>query len=106
MELFENEPAKSISVTDLSLFLHVSTSHLQHLFKRDTGMTIREFVLEVRLNKAELLLRTTDERIRQICFAVGFHDVSNFNHAFKRKYGFSPREYRLRIVLALFPGRV
>jgi len=103
IDLFENEPATSFSIAGLSRLFHVSGSHLEHLFKRDTGMTIREFILRTRLNKAAGLLGTTDEHVRQICFAVGFSDVSNFNHAFKRTYGVSPREYRMRIMRTRFP---
>jgi len=96
IELLQNEPTRAFSVADLSARFHVSASHLQHLFKRDAHMSIREFILRTRLRTAARMLRTTEERIRQISFAAGFSDISNFNHAFRREFGVSPREYRLR----------
>ena len=40
------------------------------------------------------LIASTDERISQIGYAVGFRDPSNFNHAFKKSFGVSPKQYR------------
>ncbi len=94
--LLEKEPGQPYSVTELSDRVHVSASHLQHLFKRDVHMSIREFILCVRLRAAAVMIGTTRERIRQISFAAGFRDIPNFNHAFKRMFGISPREYRSR----------
>jgi AraC-like DNA-binding protein len=100
VQLLEAEPARSFSVADLCDRFHMSPSHLQHLFKRDVHMSIREFLLHTRLRAAAVMIGTTRERIRQISFAVGFRDISNFNHAFKRQYGVNPREYRMRGILA------
>ena len=41
-----------------------------------------------------MLIVQTHERISQIAYSVGFGDVSNFNHAFKRRFHMSPRQYR------------
>lgn len=103
VRLVEEEPARDFSVAELCDRLHVSPSHLQHLFKRDVKMSLREFIMHTRLRTAAAMIGTTRERIRQISFATGFRDISNFNHAFKRQYGVSPREYRLRNLLAKGP---
>jgi transcriptional regulator GlxA family with amidase domain len=98
--LVETEPARELSVGELCDRLNVSPSHLQHLFKRDVHMSLRQFILHVRLRAAARMIDTTRERIRQISFAAGFRDISNVNHAFKRQYGVSPRAYRLRSILS------
>jgi AraC-like DNA-binding protein len=59
-------------------------------------MTVREFLRERRLAAAAALLAKTEERISIISRKVGFADVSNFNHAFRRRFGMSPRQYRER----------
>jgi transcriptional regulator GlxA family with amidase domain len=100
VKLLEAELTHTFSVANLCDRLHVSPSHLQHLFKRDVHMSIREFILRTRLRAAAVMIGTTRERIRQISFASGFRDISNFNHAFKRQFGVSPREYRMRSILA------
>ena len=43
---------------------------------------------------AAMLIVQSHERISQIAYSVGFGDVSNFNHSFKRRFGMSPRQYR------------
>ena len=81
---------------DLAARVGLSASGLEHLFKRHALMSIRDYVLSLRLMRAAYLLARTDERISQICYAVGFRDASNFNHVFKRSFGMSPKEYRQR----------
>jgi AraC family transcriptional regulator len=99
VKLLEAEPTRAFSLAYLCDRFHMSPSHLQHLFKRDVHMSIREFILRTRLGAAAVMIGTTRERIRQISFAAGFRDISNFNHAFKRQFGVSPREYRMRSIL-------
>lgn len=100
IESIRRSCARPPSLADLSSLAGISVSRLQHLFKEEMRMSIREYVSEIRLTMAVEMVAGTKERIRQICFSVGFADVSNFNHAFKRRFGVSPREYRTRTRLA------
>lgn len=72
----------------------LSPSRLTHLFKQKTRISIRDFIQASRLARAAELIASTDERISQIGYAVGFRDPSNFNHAFKKSFGVSPKQYR------------
>lgn len=72
----------------------LSPSRLTHLFKQKTRLSIRDFIQASRLLHAAELIASTDERIAQIGYAVGFRDPSNFNHAFKKSFGVSPKQYR------------
>lgn len=91
--LEENASAR-ITVRELAERVQLSESRLQHLFRSEVLLTIRGFVRLQRLRRAAHLIASTDERISQICFAVGFTDVSNFDHVFKREFGVSPRQLR------------
>ena len=82
------------TLEQLAESVSLSMSRLSHLFKAEVGMSIQAYVRERRLLMAAMLLVQTHEHISQIAYAVGFGDVSNFNHAFKRRFGVSPREYR------------
>jgi AraC family transcriptional regulator of arabinose operon len=75
--------------------LGVGLSRLEHLFKRDTGRSMREYVRERRLREGARLLATTRMRINEVGLAVGFPDPANFTHAFKELFGVCPREYRI-----------
>ena len=89
-EEYRNPPAIEQLAEDVGL----SASRLAHLFRENTGTSIQGYILERRLKAAGMLLLQTHERISQIAYSVGFGDVSNFNHAFKRRFGMSPRQYR------------
>jgi AraC family transcriptional regulator, arabinose operon regulatory protein len=82
------------SVHELATMVGLSSSRLAHLFREEVGMSIRSYVVARRLHVAALLILQTDERISQIAYSVGFNDVSNFNHAFKKLHGRSPGQHR------------
>jgi AraC family transcriptional regulator of arabinose operon len=82
------------SVEQLADDVGLSASRLAHLFREQIGRSIQAYILERRLMMAALLIAQTHEQISQIAYSVGFGDVSNFNHAFKRRFSMSPRQYR------------
>ncbi|HVG23253.1 MAG TPA: AraC family transcriptional regulator [Thermoanaerobaculia bacterium] len=94
--LLEERAGSGVRVGELAELVGLGASRLEHLFKSDARMSIRDFVREQRLAEAAALLVRTEERISTIGYQVGFGDVSNFNHAFKRRFGVSPRAYRER----------
>ncbi len=71
-----------------------SSSYAASLFTRIIGHSLKRYVIVKRVLAAKRLLTNTDDPISDICFAVGFGDMSNFNRAFKTIAGTSPREYR------------
>ncbi|MEQ1603482.1 MAG: AraC family transcriptional regulator [Pyrinomonadaceae bacterium] len=85
-------------VDALAEMSNVSISHLQHLFKEETGKSITQHVKQLRLEKACSLLQTTNLRIKEICYSVGMADCSHFVRDFKREFGVSPSEYRNSVI--------
>ena len=88
-------------VADLAAAVNLAPSRLQHLFKSDVRMSIRQHVQQRRLTEAARLIATTHLRISEIVYYVGFRDVSNFNHAFRRTFGVAPGEYRRAAALPI-----
>lgn len=82
------------TVEQLADAVGLSASRLAHLFRAEVGRSVQSYVVERRLTMAAQAIVQTDERISQIAYSVGFGDVSNFNHAFKQRFGMSPRQYR------------
>ena len=66
------------------------------LFKRETQKTFHQTLSELRMNRAMLLLTTTNEKTAQIALAVGIPDPSYFSYAFKKHFGLSPSQARGR----------
>lgn len=91
---FLNEYHSSITVSDLCKYFGRSKSHISHMFKSRSGMSISEYCNNLKLQDAKKLLLSTDFSVTQIAFDVGFNDVSYFIHLFKKKFGISPLKYR------------
>lgn len=71
-----------------------SSGYVGKLFKSMTGTTFNDFVTQVRMEQAKLLLATTDEAVAQIGERVGVYNVPYFTTLFKKKYGITPSQYR------------
>lgn len=82
--------------SDLAATVNLGVSRLAHLVRQNAQTSIRDLVRRRRIAEAARLLLTTHQRISEICYYVGFTDLSNFNHAFRRELGVSPRQYRQR----------
>ncbi|WP_422082049.1 helix-turn-helix transcriptional regulator [Ulvibacterium sp.] len=75
----------------------LSASKLQLGFKFIHGMTIGEYVRDVRLKKAEQLIRTTDMNISEVVYSIGLTSRSYFCKIFKNKYRCSPKKYKTSV---------
>lgn len=85
---------KNISLTDLARAAHLSPNYFLKLFKNQTGLTPKEYILQVRLNNARFLLSNTNIKISAIASDCGFNDTSYFSMFFKKRFGLTPAEYR------------
>lgn len=92
LALIESQSPQTIS--DLALELKLSESHLQHLFKQETGVRLGRLLTEQRLQKAAELLVRTRLRIKEIAAAVGYEHASSFTRAFEQHFAQTPQVYR------------
>jgi CheY-like chemotaxis protein/AraC-like DNA-binding protein len=76
------------------------------LFRFHTGLTVHGYLRNIRLDRAAILLTTTDKRVKEIWVAVGYNDGANFDHDFLKRFHVSPREYRARAIKRLICGPV
>jgi AraC-like DNA-binding protein len=90
----EREFEKPITLDELSEELHISRSHLSHVFKKQTGTSLFDYLLRIRLDRACALLENKGLSVGEIAFSVGFNDPNYFSRAFKFRAGLSPSEYR------------
>lgn len=86
-----------ISLNSAAEYVHLNSSYLSRLFKRETGKNFSEYLLDFRINKATELLASSKQNISSIAFDVGFTDVHHFYKTFKRKIGVSANQYRKNI---------
>lgn len=90
------ESGRALRVADVAAAVGVSPHHAMAAFRRVFGMSVVEYLTRRRVAHAQRLLTTTDARILDVCFEVGFGSTSRFHEAFARYCGCSPREYRAR----------
>ncbi|WP_346775323.1 Ada metal-binding domain-containing protein [Bacillus sp. RO2] len=76
--------------------LGVSNNHLARLFKHYYGMTISEYIMELRMEEAARLLTQTDIEITEVALKAGVKSMSNFYKVFKDRTGLTPKEYRMK----------
>ena len=82
-------------LTDLADQLHYDVYWLSKEIKKRTGMNYTELVQNRRLSQATFLLSTTTLAVAEIAQAVGYDNISYFHRLFRKKYGMSPRDYRI-----------
>ena len=75
----------------------MSRWHFSRSFKRDYGITFKEFVIRERIVRAKALLGQSNASVTEIAHAVGFNELSNFTRAFTRESGVGPRQFRKQI---------
>lgn len=83
-----------LSVEDIGRDLGMSRVQLYRKVKALLGMSVNEYIQQVRLNKAKFLLRRDDLTIADIAYKVGFSSPTYFSTAFKGKYNQTPMEYK------------
>lgn len=93
---FLNEYHTNISLSDLCSHFNRSASHISHLFKKESGMSIRAFCNDLKLKDSQKMLLTTDCSVTDAALNSGFNDISYYIYLFKKKYGISPLKYRLK----------
>lgn len=84
---------EGISFDALSSEIHLSRYHICHLFKKYTGMTLNQYIINRRISKAKKLLLTR-KPVSEIALETGFSSFSLFTRTFKKITGTTPRTYR------------
>ena len=85
---------ENISVSELADRAMLSQYYFIRLFKKSTGYTPHEYIINLRLNAAKYLLKSSQSSIKEICFSTGFSCESAFCSTFKKATGLSPAQYR------------
>lgn len=86
--------SKGFSLNEFAIKSFFSKNYFCKLFKETTGMSMSRYMQTLRIDKACKLLETTDKKIVDIAFEVGFSDYKSFNQIFKKIKGKRPNNYR------------
>ena len=83
-----------VDLADLAAVAVMSKYHFLRTFRRIVGVTPHQFLLDLRMRRAAMRLRTTSTPISAIAFDTGFGDLSAFNARFRRVFGMNPGRFR------------
>lgn len=83
-----------LTLSVLSEYVGLNQSYLSKLFSKETGMSIKAFVIREKVRTAENLLKNSDFSCLDISLALGFSSQSAFISTFKKQIGMTPKKYR------------
>lgn len=88
----------NLSVTELATLSGLSLSSFKREFQKLFNDTPANYIKTKRIAEAQKLLQVTSLSVSEVCYQVGFNDVSHFTKVFKAHVGFSPVAYRSKTV--------
>ena len=92
--LLEQNSHRRMAIADVASAVNLSPGRLAHLFKSEVGVSLQQYLTQIRLAKAKHQLETTFLSIKEIAAASGFPSVTRFTASFKDAVGATPSEYR------------
>jgi two-component system response regulator YesN len=91
-EHFDDE----LSLEKLANVVYVTSGYLSRIFKEETGVSLVDWIHNVRVDRAKDLLKNPKWKTYEIAEKVGYNDYKYFSHIFRKTTGLSPRDYRNR----------
>lgn len=92
LSYIENNLTTKLTLDELQQELAIDKYHLSHLFKKETGSTIYNYIMTKRISLAKQLLKEGNN-VTDTCLLSGFNDYANFIRTFKKVTGYTPSNY-------------
>ena len=102
-EFLSKNYLKPIRIPDIARAANISRTHAMRLFRRITGMSLLEYLMQQRLSYAQRLLATSDRKVVAIARECGFGSTTRFYMTFRKFIGMSPGRYRSSVKEASSP---
>lgn len=92
--LFREKMYQNIKIETVAQELHVSYAWFRKAFKNYTGISPKQYLLQLKIEKAKIMLSDNSKTIKEIAFELNFDSVPFFSKQFKEKTGRSPEKFR------------
>lgn len=89
---------EDLSISEIANNLGISQTYLIRLFKRELRMTFADYLTNVRIKKAIILMRDPSLKLYEIAELIGYSTQHYFSNVFKKHVGISPQDYKLGLV--------
>jgi two-component system response regulator YesN len=83
-----------ITLNSIAKAAHLSVSRLSHIFREQAGVTIIDYLTNIRIEAAKELLISTNKNCTEICFETGYNNQSYFTRTFKEAAKVTPKQFR------------
>lgn len=97
IQFIGNHTNEWIGINEVAAHIGKSRAYLTDKFKRETGKTVNDYILDKKLSESRHLLKHTNKTIAEIAYFLCFSSQNYFQTLFKRKYGETPSAYRKRL---------
>ena len=87
---------RKIRTADLAALVGYTEYYLTEKFKKETGQSVSSYIRFVKVERAKILLETTDLSIKEIADQLAFNTVNYFIQSFREVTGYTPAQYRKR----------
>jgi two-component system response regulator YesN len=86
--------SRDVSLVRLAEVVHFNPTYLSRLFKLKKGITLSDYIDDLRIEKANRYLASGELKVHEIAELVGYESSTNFGRFYKKKTGITPQEYR------------
>ncbi|MDK2594184.1 helix-turn-helix domain-containing protein [Pseudoalteromonas obscura] len=93
-EVVQTHLFSPLKVEELAFLCHMSTSTFNRKFKHVYGMSANKYLIAKRLERASLLIKTTDRSVTDVALECGFEELSYFSRVFKQHFRLTPSQLR------------
>jgi AraC-like DNA-binding protein len=93
-DLIDTRYDEPLDVPALARAARLSCAHFSRKFRQTFGLSPHQSLIARRMERATVLLRTTDRPVKEICQTVGLRSVGSFTTRFSRTFGMAPTVYR------------
>lgn len=94
IKMIHSQYDSPLKVSDIADKLALSRSYLYKIFKEETGYSIKDYILQVKMKRSCQLLLHPDLAIAEVAYSIGYQDPLHFSSAFKNYFHMSPTDYR------------
>jgi two-component system, response regulator YesN len=93
-QFIQEHLSEDVSLHAIAEEVHMHPTHVSKLFKRETGETISDYLLRLRMEKAVRLLKDSRYKVYEIAARLGYKNPTYFIKVFKERYGVTPQDFR------------
>lgn len=94
----ENFCDPNISLMSVARYVGLSSAHFSTIFSQTVGRSFISYLTSMRIERAKVLLATTNLKLAAIAMEIGYNEPNYFSHVFRKAEGVTPKEYRNRML--------